>query len=214
EQIGLVLAWAGLPQLLVIPFVPFLLKRFDARVLVCVGLVIFAVSCFMNTHLSFNDGGEQLTSTNVIRAFGQAIVLSPLASIAMANIGQGDSAAASGLFNMLRSLGGAIGTAALATVITKREQFHSNIVGQSVTGASPADQAFLTKMEHYFWAHGVSDPARAHHEAEILLGKFVAQQASIMAFSDAFFVMAVVLVVAAAFVAATKAPGGLRPSRV
>jgi len=44
-----------------------------------------------------------------------------------------DAAAASGISNMFRNLGGAIGTAVLATIITKREQFHSNIIGQSVT---------------------------------------------------------------------------------
>ncbi len=204
EQIGLVLAWSGLPQLVIIPFVPALLKRFDARAIVCVGLVVFAVSCFMNTELSFNDGGQQFMLTNIVRAFGQALLISPLSTIAMDNISQKDSAAASGLFNMLRSLGGAIGTAVLATIITKREQFHSNIIGQSVTPYSVIDQSFLTRMQHYFEVHGLPDPARSYHQAEILLGNLVAQQSLIMGFSDAFYVMAVVLLTAAVAVVLTK----------
>ncbi|MEP9348399.1 MDR family MFS transporter [Xanthobacter sp. KR7-225] len=206
EQIGEVLAWAGLPQLFIIPFVPALLARFDSRIIVCAGLVVFSASCFMNAHLSFNDGGPQFILTNIVRAFGQAIVLSPLANLAMAEIGPKDSAAASGLFNMLRSLGGAIGTAALATIISKREQFHSNIIGQSVTPSAPRDVSFLLEMQRFFEAHGLPDPARAYHQGEILLGKLVARQALILAFSDAFFVMAAVLLTAAFAIVLTRAP--------
>ncbi|WP_414462288.1 DHA2 family efflux MFS transporter permease subunit [Hyphomicrobium sp. DY-1] len=212
QQIGLVLASAGLPQLLIIPFVPFLLKRFDARLIVCTGLSIFAVSCFMNTHLSFNDAGQQFFYTNIVRALGQAILLSPLSVLATNSVAPKESAAASGLFNMLRSLGGAIGTAALATIITKREQFHSNIIGQSVTPYNLTDQSFLTRMQHYFEAHSLPDPGRAYHQAEILLGNLVAQQSLIMAFSDAFYVMAVVLVVAAIAVVFMKAPEVHQPA--
>lgn len=208
EQIGLVLAWAGLPQLFIIPFVPALLRRFDPRAIVCVGLGIFAFSCFLNSHLSFNDGGPQFIVTNIVRALGQAILLTPLAAIATSNIAAGDSAAASGLFNMLRTLGGAIGTAALATIITKREQFHSNIIGQSVTPFNATDQSFLARMQQYFEAHGIPDPMRSYHQAEILLGKLVGQQALIMAFSDAFFVMAVVMLSAAVAVLLTKRASG------
>ncbi|MFA5958462.1 DHA2 family efflux MFS transporter permease subunit [Hyphomicrobium sp.] len=204
EQIGLVLAWSGMPQLFIIPFVPALLKRFDARWIACVGLAVFAISCFMNATLSFDYGGDQFMTTNIVRAFGQALLLSPLSVIATSEISPKDSAAASGLFNMLRSLGGAIGTAALATIITKREQFHSNIIGQSVTPFSVTDQSFLTRMQHYFEAHGLPDPARAYHQGEILLGNLVQQQAFIMAFSDAFYVMAVVLLTAAVAVVLTK----------
>ena len=52
EQIGAVLAWTGLPQLLLIPLVPMLMKRFDVRYIAFVGIALFALSCFMNTHPS------------------------------------------------------------------------------------------------------------------------------------------------------------------
>ncbi|MCA1451770.1 DHA2 family efflux MFS transporter permease subunit [Bradyrhizobium sp. BRP22] len=208
EQIGLVLAWVGLPQLLVVPLVPALLKRFDARILVCTGLAIFALSCFLNTTLSFNDGGDQLRMTNIVRALGQAIMISPLVGIAMVDIKPSESAAASGVFNMMRSLGGAIGTAALQTIITKREQFHSNIIGQSVTPYSTTDQSFLTNLQHYFLQHGFPDPARAYHQAEILLGNLVAQQSLIMAFSDTFYVLGVVMIVAILMVISMRGQPG------
>ena len=50
QQIGEVMAWTGLPQLVVIPLVPLLMRRIDGRLLVGIGLVVFAASCFMNLH--------------------------------------------------------------------------------------------------------------------------------------------------------------------
>ena len=51
EQIGMVLAWTGLPQLILIPLVPRLMKRFDARLMIAVGFALFAASNFMNIHM-------------------------------------------------------------------------------------------------------------------------------------------------------------------
>ncbi|MFG1463171.1 DHA2 family efflux MFS transporter permease subunit [Xanthobacter sp. DSM 24535] len=201
EQIGTVLAWVGLPQLLIIPFMPALMKRFDARVLVCVGLAIFAASCFLNTHLSLDVSGDQLMMTNIVRAIGQAIVISPLVSLTMVGTPPALSGQASGLFNMMRSLGGAIGTAALATTISKREQFHSNIIGQSVTPFGETVRGFLATMQQYFMAHGIPDASRAYHQSEILLGQLVAQQSLIMGFSDTFALLGVMLILAAFSVA-------------
>src|SRR6202040_3262371 len=133
EQIGLVLAWTGLPQLILIPLIPRLMKQVDLRYLGAVGIAIFAVSCFMNINMSLDYSGDQFWLPNIIRAVGQALIITPLTAIAMFGIAPKDAGNASGLFNMLRNLGGAVGTAALATIITKREQFHSNIIGQSVT---------------------------------------------------------------------------------
>jgi DHA2 family multidrug resistance protein len=86
EQIGEVMAWTGVPQLLVIPLVPLLMKRIDARLLVGVGLAVFAASCFMNLWLDQDYAAPQLFWPNVIRALGQAVVMTPISAIAMVGI--------------------------------------------------------------------------------------------------------------------------------
>ncbi len=60
EQIGQVMAWTGLPQLIIIPFVPFMMRHIDPRFLVGTGLLVFAASCFMNLHLDTNYAAPQL----------------------------------------------------------------------------------------------------------------------------------------------------------
>ena len=204
EQIGAVLAWTGLPQLLLIPLVPRLMRRFDTRYIAITGLLIFAYSCFMNTAMSPDYAGDQLWIPNIVRAIGQAMVLTPLTSVTTGGIAPQDAAAASGISNMLRNLGGAIGTAVLATVITKREQFHSNIIGQSVTLGREEVRDRIAQLTNFFIAHGVPDPAAAHQQAIIALGKAVKQQALVMGFSDTFALIGAVLVLAAIAVLLTR----------
>ncbi|MFL5281099.1 MAG: MFS transporter [Rhodopila sp.] len=197
EQIGKVLAWTGLPQLILIPLVPLLMKRFDPRHIGTLGIGIFAPSCFMNTTLSPDSAGHQFLLPNIVRAVGQALVLTPVTAITTAGIAQAEAAAASGLSNMLRNLGGAVGTAVLATVLTKREQFHSNIIGQSVTLYREEVRERIDGLTQYFLSHDVADPAVAQHKAVVAIGATIRQQALILGFSDTFMVIAMVLVIAA-----------------
>ena len=198
EQIGEVLAWTGLPQLVLIPLVPLLMKRVAARYVAMAGIALFAASFLLNTHMSLDYSGPQFLIPNIVRAVGQALVLTPLSAIATSEIMAKDAANASALFNMLRNLGGAIGTAVLATIITRREQFHSNIIGQHVTADRGIVAQEIARMQGYFASRGVSDASEAHHQAIIALGGLVHRQALIMAFSDAFAVMGIVLLLAAA----------------
>ena len=191
------LAWTGLPQLLLIPLVPLLMKRLDVRYIAAFGIALFAASSFMNLTLSPDTAGDQLLIPNIVRAVGQALILTPLSSITTAGIGPAEAGAASGLSNMLRNLGGAVGTAVLATVLTKREQFHSNVIGQSVTLYRDEARQRITELTNYFLAHGISDPATAKHQAIVAIGNAVKRQALIIGFSDTFAIIGAVLAIAA-----------------
>jgi DHA2 family multidrug resistance protein len=194
EQIGMVLAWTGLPQLLLIPLVPRLMRYIDARLLIAVGFALFAGSNFMNIHLSGNTAGDQLMLPNIVRAVGQALAFAPLSAVATAGIEAANAGSASALFNMMRNLGGAIGIALLQTFETKREQFHSNVLTQSVSVFQEATRVRIEKLTEYFLAHGVSDPALASHKALVAIGSRITQQANIMAFSDTFYLLGAALI--------------------
>jgi MFS transporter, DHA2 family, multidrug resistance protein len=180
------------------------MQRFDTRYIAFTGIAIFAYSCFMNTAMSLDYAGDQLWIPNIVRAIGQAMVLTPLTSVTLGGIAPKDAAAASGISNMLRNLGGAVGTAVLATVVTKREQFHSNIIGQSVTLGRDEVRSRLAQMTDYFMAHGVPDQAAASHQAVVALGNAVKRQALVMGFSDTFAVLGVVLTLAAIAILLTR----------
>jgi DHA2 family multidrug resistance protein len=168
------------------------------------GLGVFAVSCFMNAYMSPDYAGDQLWIPNIVRSVGQAVVLTPLTSIAMVGIARQESGAASGVFNMLRNLGGAFGTALLATIATKREQFHSNVIGSEVTLFRDSVRERLNELTTYFMSHGVSDAATAQRKAIVALGDIVRKQSMIMAYSDTFAVLGVLLLLAAGLLLFTR----------
>ncbi|MDH2351686.1 MDR family MFS transporter [Bradyrhizobium sp. SSUT112] len=196
EQIGMVLAWTGLPQLLLIPLVPRLMQKFDARIVIGAGFVLFAASNFMNIYMTSNYAADQLLWPNVVRAIGQALVLAPLSAVATAGIESENAGSASGLFNMMRNLGGAVGIALLQTLLTKREQYHSNVLMQSVSVFEQATRTRLEQLTQYFVNHGILDRADASHRAYVAIGHIVQKQAYILAFSDTFYLLGMALIVA------------------
>jgi DHA2 family multidrug resistance protein len=99
----------------------------------------------------------------------------------------------------------------LATVLTKREQFHSNIIGQSVTLYREEVRDRIAGLVQYFQAHGVTDPIVAQQKAVAAIGATVHRQALILGFSDTFAVIGTVLALAAIallFTSKVKVGGG------
>jgi DHA2 family multidrug resistance protein len=196
EQIGMVLAWTGLPQLLLIPLVPRLMQRFDSRILIAAGFALFAASNFMNVTMTSDYANDQLLWPDIVRAVGQALVMTPLSAVATAGIEAENAGSASSLFNMMRNLGGAVGIAMLQTFLTKREQYHSNVLMQSVSMFEGATRARIAQLTQYFVNHGVLDPTDAAHRAYVAIGHIVQKQAFILAFSDTFYLLGASLIVA------------------
>jgi MFS transporter, DHA2 family, multidrug resistance protein len=208
EQIGRVLAWTGLPQLLIIPFVPKMMKRIDSRVLIGVGFGLFAVSNFMNVYLSPDVAGDQLLWPNVVRALGQSLILAPLALIAADGIEADNAASASALFNMLRNLGGAVGIALLQTFLTHREQFHSAMLMQSVSTLNDATRERVQALAGHMVSAGVTDPAVAWHEAVVAIGRVVRHQAYVMAYGDVFYLLGIIMIAALVAISMLKKMSG------
>lgn len=209
EQIGLVLAWVGIPQLVLIPLVPKLMKQIDARLLVAFGFVLFAASNFMCVHLDKDFAGPQFFWANIVRAVGQAVVLAPLSAIATSGIEKESAGSASALFNMTRNLGGAVGIALLQTFLTKREQFHSNVLTGAVSVFNETTRDRLQHLTSYFVRHGMDDKAYAAHKAIVALGRDIKQQASIMGYSDTFFLIGSFLIIAVVATLCLKKPDKL-----
>jgi DHA2 family multidrug resistance protein len=192
-QIGKVIIFLGLPQLLVIPLVPKLMQRFDARVLIGTGILLFGGSSFFTCHLDSDFAGPQFYIPLIIRALGQPLIMVPLSAVSTAGMAKGrESGSASALFNMMRNIGGSIGIAGLSTLLSVRERFHSARIGESVTIYSGAVQERLQQSATYFMSQG-SDPYSAHMRAIGAIGGAVRRQAFLLAYSDCFLALGCVL---------------------
>jgi DHA2 family multidrug resistance protein len=161
--------------------------------LVGTGFTIFAFSCFMDVTLDPNIAGPQLLLSDITRAVGQALVMTPLSTVAMVGITNEEAGDASGLFNMTRNLGGAIGTAAVQTYFTQREQYHSFIINAHVSPYDPATQTRLAGLQHYFMANGSANLVDAMARAVEAVGTTIKAQATIMGYADCFGLLGAVM---------------------
>jgi len=125
--------WLGLPQLAIFPLVPFVMRRIDPRLIVGFGLMLFAISCFMNSFLTYDWGIEQLRWLQLVRAVGQPFIITPLSAISAGSLPQHEQAGGSAIFNIMRNLGGSVGVAMLSYFITEREHHHFSIIGNHLT---------------------------------------------------------------------------------
>ena len=210
-QIGETIMWAGVPQLFLMPLVPRLMARFDSRVLIGVGLAIFGGSCLLNYFLSPDVAYEQLRVSQVLRAFGQPLIMVPLSALATAGIEPANAGSASGLFNMMRNLGGSVGIALTSAMLTQREHLHSNRLGEFISLYNPLTRERLHQLAGGFRAHGF-DPASAARMALGALDNTVRNQAYLQAYGDCFFLIGATLCAAIAAVVfcrpATRGTGG------
>jgi DHA2 family multidrug resistance protein len=191
SDIGTTLIWGGIPQLFIMPLLPWFIKRFDTRWLIAFGLLMFGASCMMNTSMSADYARDQFRWSLLVRALGQPFIMVPLSALSTAGIPAG----ASGLYNMMRNLGGSIGIAMLSALLTVRERFHSNRLGEAVSAYNPLTQERLAAPTQKFQAAG-SDATTAAQQALGSLDALVRREANLAAFNDCFRVLGLVLFLA------------------
>lgn len=192
SDIGATLIWGGIPQLFIMPLLPWFMKRVDGRWLIAWGLLLFGISCLFNTSMSTDFARDQLRWSLLIRALGQPFIMVPVSALATASVPATRTAAASGLFNMMRNLGGSIGIALLSALLTVREHLHSNRLGEAVSSYNPLAQERLETLTRKFTTAG-SDAYTAGQQAIVALDSLVRREANLQAFNDCFHVLGLVL---------------------
>ncbi|HEY3917950.1 MAG TPA: MDR family MFS transporter [Stellaceae bacterium] len=191
-QIGEVVMWLGLPQLLILPIVPWAMRYVDVRWLVAFGLALFAASMMINGYMSHDTAMPQLEFPQLVRALGQPFVIVPLSSLATATLARAEQGQAAAIFNVMRNLGGSIGIALLSTFTTIREQYHYAIISSHVTDNTINTQSWFVQAVASVSAQS-GGPAMARSQAIELLRNLVRRDANIMAYSDCFYIIGLIL---------------------
>jgi DHA2 family multidrug resistance protein len=205
QQIGEVVMWSGIPQLFLLPLMPFLMKRVDARLLVAGGLILFAVSCFINVDMSPDTAMDQLMLPQLLRAAGQPLATIPLTQLSVVGLTRRDTADSAGITSVMRNLGASIGIAMLSTVVQIREQVHFSTIAEAMSQNSLRLQERMQSFGAMFSARGV-DAGTAQMQSADLLAQQVRQSATVMAYADSFWILGVCIVVSLATLLILRKP--------
>jgi DHA2 family multidrug resistance protein len=207
EQSGaLLLVYGALPMFVLVPLSIFLLRHFDARTVLVVGLSTFAAANLWGTQLSHVWALGDFTGIVMLLSVGQAFTLLPVIILAVSNSDTSRATAFAAYIQIMRLGGAEIGVALMGTWLRVREQVHSNFLGLHVENGSIDVTQVLRQLADGFAGRGA---ATASARALGTLSATVAREANTLAYIDGFWLCFWLAMVALFCVALmTRAPPG------
>ena len=193
-EIGKTMMWLGFPQLLIMPIVPALSQKVDARILTGIGFFLMAVSLMINADLTLNFGKSQFALCFFVRALAVPFMITPMSAIAFNKLRPSEIGNASGLFNMVRNLGGSIGIGLIGTITSNRYALHFNRLTEGFSYTDSSTNGRLAQMTQGFVAQG-SSLAVATQKAIQMMNGVINRESYILAYGDGFRLMGVVTLV-------------------
>lgn len=184
-QVGQVLLWIALPQLVIALPLAALLRRVDGRWVLALGTALVGIACMMASELTSQWATADFLPSQILQAIGQSFALTALIVLMVRSIVPAEALTIGCLLQISRLFGGELGTAFMQTFVRVREQLHSNLVGLHIAEGA-GDTA--DRLAAYAGRLGVqlSDQALATAQAAKLLAGAVTTQASVLAYADGF----------------------------
>ncbi|KAB1074099.1 DHA2 family efflux MFS transporter permease subunit [Methylobacterium planeticum] len=199
-QIGLAVFSTGVFQVMAIPVYAVLARRVDLRWLMMFGLGLFGLSMWSFTPITHEWGWHELLWPQAMRGFAQQFAVAPTVTLTLGGLAPHKLKLASGLFNLMRNLGGAIGIAACATILNDRTNLHFLRIAEHLNAANPAMTTLLQRSQARNAALFVGDPAHAHATSLRQLWSLAFREAQTMTYADAFVVITACFALATALV--------------
>ena len=178
-------------------------RGLDARWLIATGLLILAAGNFWMSQLNLDISAWQVVWPRVVMITGLAMTFAPLNVAAYLYMPRPLRGAAVGLFALLRNEGGSVGTSMGQTITERREIFHALRLNENLDPLNPAVNSYLQQVQPEFLQQ-TGDPVGAQQMALQSLEDLREQQASSLAFFDAFLIFAVLAVLLAFLVLMMK----------
>lgn len=191
-QIGEFLWVTGICMFIGGPISGMLGRVIDPRLIIATAFTFLAFACFFFAQLTSESGYWDLFFAQVLRGFGLMFAMIQINVLSMATLPPEAIKNASGLFNLMRNLGGALGLAVINTIISERTVMHWSRLREHITESDPQTQAFLSSFAARYESHFLGDGTAAGMK---MLGLLTEQQALVMSFSDVFYVLMMCFIV-------------------
>ena len=205
-QIGTTVFVVGCAQMLSTVIAARLSETVDRRLVSSVGLSLFAFSLWLSSHLTSQWGFAELFLPQAVRGLAVMLCIVPSVGMALSAFQGPELRAASGLFNLMRNLGGAIGIAVVNTWLQDDARIAAARFGEALGRSGQMASDAITGLAHRFETV-TPDPAQSLLLAEKFIGSSVSQQALTLAFDDVFRVMAWMFVAALVMVPFARSSG-------
>lgn len=199
-QIGVAIASTGAASLIGVPVYIALAKRFDTRWLMMFGMACFGLSMWDFTFMTHDWGAHELLLPQLLRGFPQVFAVAPAVHLGLGSLPPNRLKYASGLFNMMRNLGGAIGIAVCGTILNDRTNLHFLRLAEHLNPGNTAMQETLGRVAAKVTTVYGGDAIHGHDVALKQLWSLTYREARVQTIADAFLVIALSLALATVLV--------------
>ncbi|MGB6657374.1 MAG: DHA2 family efflux MFS transporter permease subunit [Methylovirgula sp.] len=189
-QTGIALLSTGIFGLLAVPFYAALSRRIDLRWLLMFGLACFGLGCWLYTPITHEWGWRELLLPQALRGLAQPFCVAPAVILTLGGLPPERLKLASGLFNLMRNLGGAIGIAVCGTILNDRTNLHFLRLAEHLNSSNTAMVDLLQRVSATFTAAFGGDAVHGHLAALEQLWQLTLREAQVQAYADAFLVIA------------------------
>ncbi|MFY9953148.1 DHA2 family efflux MFS transporter permease subunit [Bradyrhizobium sp.] len=183
-MIGETMFVSGVTMFLMAPVVGRLMLRYDMRYIIATGLVIFALGSWQMTSITRDYDFYELMLPQILRGIGMMLAMVPTNNIALGTLAPDRVKNASGLFNLMRNLGGAVGLAIINQILNERTDLHIARLQERVTWGNATATETLNMLTQRL--QGMGDAALM---AMKQLSQIVHRQAVVMGYGDAFLML-------------------------
>ena len=191
---GMVMAPGGIATLITMPLVGAALAKRDGRKIIFVGLLLGATSMFIMQGLNLQGAFWNYTWPRIVLGFGLAMIFVPLTTVTLASISRTEMGNATGMFSLLRNIGGSVGIAMAATLLTRYQQFYQTTLVANINPYNPVWQMRFENMKQTLISKGVAI-SQADTTALGMMYGTVRRQAGALAFNHIFFIIGLAFLV-------------------
>jgi len=195
-QAGSLFLPVGILQAITAPISGYLSDKIDPRIPAGIGITLLAGSLFINSSLSLYSEHQQIMLALYIRGFAMGLMFTPLSMAALSNVPKHKIGQASGLFNIIRQLGGSFGIAFMSTLLLRRTIYHMAIYGQSVNPQSDTYHAVAQHLSRFSMNAMAGNQTLGAMRANALIASHISTQSFIQAVGDDFLVASIITIAA------------------
>jgi DHA2 family multidrug resistance protein len=192
EQTGIVLLPGALATAVSMWVVGKLTTKFDARLLIAVGAGTFALAMWQLSEITSDSGSGNFVLPLILRGVGLGLMFVPLTTVTLADLPRAELPQATGLYNFFRQLGGSLGIAGVATIVSHDTVQAKATLTAHVTMMDPGSLGRVNMLARGFAARG-ADAGTAMHRAYAVLDREILGQASVIAYAHSYIIAAILV---------------------
>jgi DHA2 family multidrug resistance protein len=197
-QVGLVLLPGAIATAVSMPIASRLVQRIDGRIMIAGGLLIFAAGCWWLGYANQDAGYWFVFWPRALQGFALGFLFVPLSTVTLGGVAREKMANATGIYTLIRQLGGSLGIAILQTLQIRSQDNAYATLARSVTPANPAVQQYMNDQ----------------HGSIAMLQNVVTLNATVISYDVVLRICAIVFVISVPLVFFLNAPGRARAAAV